>query len=430
MERLRQAQELLWLNEQYDDAGGVNEEISAGDVAQAEALWQRFAPLLAECFPETAATKGIIESPLREIGQLQQALEARGDAVAGRLLLKMDSHLAIAGSVKARGGIYEVLKFTEDLALAQGLVQPGEDYSALLAHQDFFGRYTIQVGSTGNLGLSIGTIAKALGYQVVVHMSAEAKAWKKALLRARGATVREYDADYGVAVAQGRRLAEADPYSHFVDDEHSRDLFLGYATTAGRLQAQLAALGEAIGPQRPLVVYLPCGVGGAPGGITYGLKLIFGQDVHCFFVEPVACPCMALGMMSGIYEQIAVTDIGLSGRTAADGLAVGRPSGLVSRLMRQRVSGIFTVADDALFGYLKLLADTEGILIEPSACAGLAAAVRLPREGAAYLARQGLDLSRAVQVVWATGGALVPPEEMAQFLARGAHVLEEACHGK
>ena len=422
-QRLKAGEPLFWCNEAYGQPLETIEAVQEAEIEEAEALWQRFAPLLAECFPETAAQGGVIESPLAEISAMQEWLASQNRPVAGRLLVKLDSHLAIAGSIKARGGIFEVLAHTEQLAVQAGLITRESDHRVLLEKRDFFSGYTIQVGSTGNLGLSIGLIAQALGYQAVVHMSADAKAWKKALLRERGVIVREYDGDYGKAVAEGRALAQADPHSHFVDDEQSKALFLGYATAAGRLTKQLADKGIVIDREHPLVVYLPCGVGGAPGGITFGLKQIYGEAVHCFFVEPTQCPCMLLGMASGQYERIAVTDIGLSGQTAADGLAVGRPSPLVSQMMRSRLSGIFTVADESLFAAMKGLYDSEGIFLEPSACAGFDGAVRLASEGSRYLAAQGVALDEAVQIVWATGGALVPDSERSQYLARGAQVL-------
>ena len=342
------------------------------------------------------------------------------EAPTGKLLLKMDSHLAAAGSVKARGGIYEILHHAETLALEHGMLQPGESY-ARFADPDFrafFGKYSLHVGSTGNLGLSVGVIGAALGFQTCVHMSADAKQWKKDLLRSRGVEVREYASDYSAAVAAGRKLASEDARAYFVDDEQSQDLFLGYAVAAKRLQKQLEAMQIPVDDAHPLVVYLPCGVGGAPGGICYGLKKLYGDNVICCYVEPTEAPCMLLGLGTGRMEHICCADVGLSGKTAADGLAVGRPSGLVARATRELVSCEATVRDRALFRYQKKLWETENIFIEPSACAGFHSYVQLARACSAGLAPETLHpaLRNAAHIVWATGGSLVPEQERQTML--------------
>jgi len=417
--------EIFWINSKlktYEAAKDyININIEAID--DAENRLKKFAPLIEKIFPETKKSQGIIESPIREINNMKTKLEESYETkISGNLLLKMDSHLPIAGSIKARGGIYEVLKHAETLALEHNMITENDDYSILTEkkYKDFFNQYAIQVGSTGNLGLSIGIVSAAIGFKVTVHMSSDAKQWKKDLLRSKGATVVEYDSDFSKAVEEGRKLSDLDPMSYFVDDENSLNLFLGYSVAARRLQKQLNDLNIAVDSNHPLFVYLPCGVGGAPGGITYGLKTVFKDNVHCFFVEPTHAPSMFIGMSTGLHDKVCVQDFGIDGKTHADGLAVGRPSKLVGKIMEHILSGIFTVDDYELYDNMRFLHDTENIDIEPSACASFEGPIKLEssKEGIEYLKEHNLtsSVNNMTHIAWATGGSLVPAEINKQFL--------------
>lgn len=431
-DQITATKEVFWANPKYssDPQAVVKLPLGVNDVRDAEARLARFAPYIAKVFPETQASRGIIESPLRAVPAMKKRLESYYDTpLPGQLWMKLDSHLPISGSIKARGGIYEVLKHAEDLALKHGLLTKEDDYSRLADSESrrFYSNYAISVGSTGNLGLSIGIMSAKLGFNVTVHMSADAKEWKKDLLRRQGVRVIEYDSDYSRAVEEGRKQAEGDPHAYFIDDENSKHLFLGYAVAALRLEHQLKQNGISVDEDHPLFVYLPCGVGGGPGGITFGLKLVFGPHVHCFFAEPTHSPAMLLGLMTGLHDKVSVHDYGLDNKTDADGLAVGRPSRFVGKIIESILSGVFTVSDDELYRLLTMLADSEGIYLEPSALAGVPGAARLIRseQGRKYLRQQEMSdkLSAGTHLIWATGGSMVPGDVMSIYYQKGARLL-------
>ncbi|TCU77345.1 D-serine ammonia-lyase [Tissierella praeacuta] len=399
---LKAAKEVIWYNDNYTSFTKIKNTlpISFEDILEAENRLKRFAPYIKKIFPEVA--DGIIESPISKIDKMKSLMETKyKKRIYGNLLLKRDDLLPIAGSIKARGGIYEVLKHAEALAIDNGLLTLDDDYSILAnnSFKDFFAQYTIQVGSTGNLGLSIGTISAKVGFNVIVHMSQDAKEWKKELLRSKGVKVIEYTSDYSKAVEEGRFLSDNDPKSYFIDDENSKDLFMGYAVGGIRTKKQLDEMGIIIDNKNPLFVYLPCGVGGGPGGIAYGLKLMYGDNVHCFFAEPTHSPAMLLGLASGLHDKISVEDIGLDNKTDADGLAVGRPSSFVGKIMDKILTGAFTIDDYKLYDFLKNLYDEEKIFLEPSALAGFLGPI---------FTSEKYKNENITHLCWGTGGSLVP----------------------
>ena len=444
LDDVKALKEVFWVNPKYGKSEIELIKISLGidDVNEAESRLKRFAPYIAKVFPETAESAdtvesaGIIESPLIEIpnmkkfllGELQSSQMATSkleSSEIGKLYLKCDNYLPIAGSIKARGGIYTILKHAEELAIANSMLRLDEDYSKFANDEfhQFFSNYKISVGSTGNLGLSIGIISAKLGFGVTVHMSSDAKRWKKDLLRSKGVTVVEYESDYSKAVEEGRKLSNLDPKSFFIDDENSVDLFLGYAVANKRLEAQLMDFNILIDENNPLFLYLPCGVGGAPGGIAFGAKLLWGDNVHCFFAEPTHSPCMLVGMATGLHDKICVQDLGIDNVTDADGLAVGKPSGFIGKTLEYLISGIYTIEDQPLYDLLRKMADLENIWLEPSALAGVPGITRLlsSDSGKNYIKLHQLEakMKNATHIAWATGGSLVPKDIMNSYYLKG-----------
>jgi len=397
-EALRNGREAVWLRDAVSDKSAIGTAIPASEIAAAAQRFARFQQVLAALFAREG-WDGLIRSALIEFPV----------GIGG--FVKCDHELPITGSIKARGGIHAVLAIIEQISDRNNLAHDrltAEQGRALLV------RHTIVVASTGNLGYSVGIFARAFGLQAEVHMSTDARGWKKDRLREIGARVVEHDCDYAETLVRARKAARAEG-SWLVDDERSRDLLTGYAVAADEVIQQLEARGVLVDTAHPLVVYLPCGVGGAPGGITHGLKSRFGCNVVTVFVEPVAAPCMLAALAFGGGTPVSVYDLGCDNRTIADGLAVPLASGLVLDAVGDAIDAAIAVPDAAMTRWMARLWDAGRLRLEPSAAAAFAAGEHLL---AVAPHQQGWpSLSGATHLYWATGGSQMPEDEFVRVVA-------------
>ena len=84
------------------------------------------------------------------------------------------------------------------------------------------------------------------------------------------------------------------------------------------------------------------------------------------------------------------------------------------------LDGCYTVDDSSLYPFLAQLADKEKIYIEPSACASFAGP-SIITSASDYLNAKGLSnkVKNSCHIPWATGGSMVPDEEMRLYYERG-----------
>jgi len=406
---LLQGQPTVWLRSETPLPARVN--IPLIEIADALGRLDRFRPVLSALFPQDD-WDGRIRSPLLDYGAPPE-----GPAT---LLVKADHALPLTGTIKARGGVYELLCFIEEIGLREGLVAVGGVYEPLRGAKarTTLANYVVGVASTGNLGLSVGLVARRFGLAAEVHMSRDAKSWKRDRLRELGVDVVEHSGDYAAAVAAARQAFAGRRCSHFIDDENSRTLLIGYALGAWELAAQLEARGIAVSERRPLIVYLPCGVGGAPGGVTLGLKAIYGDAVACVFAEPIASASMFAAMAFGGGRPLPVYELGLDNRTLADGLATPAASALVLDVVSQDIDAVVAVPDAALIDQVGRAWRDKGLRLEPSAAAGFAAIGPLRDALKSGKGGEGpLQLwDDATHVVWTTGGSMLRDEDFASLL--------------
>jgi D-serine dehydratase len=82
-----------------------------------------FCAIFVKAFPETAKTNGYLESSLTEIQAMKSLLIKESTKIEKRFFLKCDNSLPITGSIKARGGFFEVFHYAEELALKANLLK-------------------------------------------------------------------------------------------------------------------------------------------------------------------------------------------------------------------------------------------------------------------------------------------------------------------
>jgi threonine dehydratase len=218
--------------------------------------------------------------------------------------------------------------------------------------------------TAGNWGIGLAYAGRRHGQVVHVFANSSARSGKLKRMRAFGANVTLVEGRSDEADTAARELTDMQPGCRLVSDGEPAAIAEGHGTIgiellrAGTLDTVVVQIGD----------------GALISGIARWLK---AQSPATRIVGVCAsgAPAMKLSIDAGRPTR--------SDRptTIAGGLAITEPVAASFERVRALVDDIVLVDDDDIRAAMALIADTIGVLVEPSGAAGVAAVVRHPVPG-------------------------------------------------
>jgi threonine dehydratase len=242
------------------------------------------------------------------------------------------------GSFKARGALY-----------------------ALSARVDRGAVSEVVAASTGNHGAAVAYAARVLGARARIFVPERSNPVKTQKIRESGAALVESGRDLSAAIDAAAEYATRTG-AFFLHDASDPDIPVGTATIGSELLEQVPSIDA---------VYIPMGDTALVRGVASALRL-GGSAARVVGVVSEGAPAYRRSWLAGaVVETDAV-------QTIADGLAVRRPLAPNVAAIRELMHDVVAVSDAELISAIVRLRDGDGILVEPSGAAAVAALVTDP----------------------------------------------------
>jgi threonine dehydratase len=284
----------------------------------------------------------VIDPPLLNTPQFSDPMLS--EALGRETVVKMENVSPI-GSFKGRGADYFV----------GGLERRDE---------------RLVTATAGNWGIGLAYAGRRHSHRVEIFAGASAYAGKLRRMRALGANVTAVDGGPDEVHAAARDLADREAGCRLVSDGEPAAVAEGHGTIGVELLRS--------GTLDTVVVQV--GDGALISGIARWLKA-HSPNTHVVGVCASGAPAMKLSIDAG---RPIRTD---PPTTIAGGLAISEPIAASFERLRALVDDVVLVDDDDIRAAMALIADTIGVLVEPSGAAGVAAVQRhsVPGERIAIL---------------------------------------------
>ncbi len=216
------------------------------------------------------------------------------------------------------------------------------------------GRQGVISATRGNHGQSISLSAARASLAATIYVPHGNSPDQNASMRAFGATVVEFGADFEAARVQAARVA-AERALHFVPSFHST-LVRGVATYALELFRSAPPLDA---------VYVPIGMGSGICGVI-AVRDLLRLPTEVIGVVADNAPAMALSFAAG--RPIATE----SAKTFADGIATRTPQPEALEIVLRGATRIVRLPEDAIANAMRVYFDDTHQVIEGAGAAALA----------------------------------------------------------